>query len=92
MGALYIYTKAAEGQINLDDTITYLSKYKVSYSAGVSKHKVGSKIKIRDLVKYSVIYSDNSAHQMLVSYIHVPNSLLFVVYIQHLISSIKLRL
>ena len=67
--ALYIYTQAAEGKINLDDTITYLSKYKVSYSAGVSKHKIGSKIKIRDLVKYSVIYSDNSAHQMLVSYI-----------------------
>lgn len=69
LGALYIYTKAAEGQINLDDTVTYLSKYKVSYSAGVSKHKVGSKIKIRDLVKYSVIYSDNSAHQMLIAYI-----------------------
>ena len=69
LGALYIYTKAAEGEINLDDTITYVAKYKVSYSAGVSKHKVGSKIKIRDLVKYSVIYSDNSAHQMLIAYI-----------------------
>lgn len=69
LAALYIYTQAAEGKISLDDTITYLSKYKVSYSAGVSKHKIGSKIKIRDLVKYSVIYSDNSAHQMLVSYI-----------------------
>ena len=69
LGALYIYTKAAEGEINLDDTITYAAKYKVSYSAGVSKHKVGSKIKIRDLVKYSVVYSDNSAHQMLIAYI-----------------------
>ena len=69
LGALYIYTKAAEGEINLDDTITYAAKYKVSYSAGVSKHKVGSKIKIRELVKYSVVYSDNSAHQMLIAYI-----------------------
>lgn len=69
LGALYIYTKAAEGEINLDDTITYAAKYKVSYSVGVSKHKVGSKIKIRDLVKYSVVYSDNSAHQMLIAYI-----------------------
>lgn len=67
--ALYIYTNAAEGKINLDDTITYSSKFKVSYSTGVSKHKLGSKIKIRDLVKYSIIYSDNSAHQMLISYI-----------------------
>ena len=69
LGALYIYTMAAEGKINLDDTITYASKFKVSYSTGVSKHKLGSKIKIRDLVKYSNIYSDNSAHQMLISYI-----------------------
>ncbi|MBR6821293.1 MAG: serine hydrolase [Bacilli bacterium] len=69
LGALYIYTNAAEGNINLDDTITYTSRFKVSYSSGVSKHKLGSKIKIRDLVKYSIIYSDNSAHQMLISYI-----------------------
>lgn len=69
LGALYIYTNAAEGKINLDDTITYTSRFKVSYSSGVSKHKLGSKIKIRDLVKYSIIYSDNSAHQMLISYI-----------------------
>ena len=69
LGALYIYSNAADGKINLDDTITYTSKYKVSYSTGVSKHKLGSKIKIRDLVKYSIIYSDNSAHQMLISYI-----------------------
>lgn len=69
LAALYIYTEAAKGNINLDDTITYLSKYKFSYSAGVSKYKIGSKIKIRELVKFSVIYSDNSAHQMLVSYI-----------------------
>ncbi len=67
--ALYIYKNASEGKINLDETITYTSKYKVSYSIGVSKHKIGSKIPIRTLVKYAVIYSDNSAHQMLVSYI-----------------------
>ena len=69
LGALYIYTNAAEGKINLNDTITYTSRFKVSYSSGVSKYKLGSRIKIRDLVKYSIIYSDNSAHQMLISYI-----------------------
>lgn len=67
--ALYVYTKAREGVIDLDDTITYTKKFKVSYSTGVSKHKIGDKIPIRDLVKYSVVYSDNSAHQMLISYI-----------------------
>ena len=69
LGALYIYEKAREGVIDLNDTITYTKKYKVSYSTGVSKYKIGDKIKLRDLVKYSVIYSDNSAHQMLISYI-----------------------
>lgn len=67
--ALYVYTKAAEGSINLDDTITYTSKYVYSYSEGVKKHKLGFKIPIRTLVKYSIIYSDNSAYQMLISYI-----------------------
>ena len=67
--ALYIYEKAREGVIDLNDTITYTKKYKVSYSTGVSKYKIGDKITLRDLVKYSVIYSDNSAHQMLISYI-----------------------
>lgn len=69
LSALYIYSNAAGNKINLNDTITYTSKFKVSYSVGVSKHKLGSEIKIRDLVKYSIIYSDNSAHQMLISYI-----------------------
>ena len=69
LGALYVYTKASAGEIDLDDTVTYSSKYKVSYSDGVKNHKLGSKISLRTLVKYSIIYSDNSAHQMIVSYI-----------------------
>ena len=69
VGALYVYTKAAAGDIDLDDTVTYTSKYKVSYSDGVKNHKLGSKIPLRTLVKYSIIYSDNSAHQMIISYI-----------------------
>lgn len=69
LAALYIYQNASDGKINLDDTMIYSSKYKVSYSAGMKKHKIGSKVSLRTLVKYSVIYSDNSAHQMLISYI-----------------------
>lgn len=69
LAALYIYQNASDGKINLDDTMVYSSKYKVSYSTGMKKHEIGSKISLRTLVKYSVIYSDNSAHQMLISYI-----------------------
>lgn len=73
LDALYIYTKAANGEINLDDTITYTKKFKRSNSSYMSKHSYGDKIKIRDLVKYAVMVSDNSAHQMLVDYIGYSN-------------------
>ena len=73
LGALYVYTKAAAGELDLNDTVTYTKNFRVSYSPGVKEHKLGSKISLRDLVKYSVIYSDNSAHQMIVSYVGRSN-------------------
>ena len=39
----------------------------------MSAHKIGSKIKLRDLVKYSITLSDNTAHKMIVNYIGVQN-------------------
>lgn len=73
LDALYIYTKASIGEINLDDTMVYSSKYKWSSSKEMSKYKYGSSVTIRDLVKYAVVVSDNSAHQMLVDYIGKNN-------------------
>ena len=35
----------------------------------MKKKKYGTKVSLREFVKYSVIYSDNSAHQKLISYI-----------------------
>lgn len=67
--ALYVYEKADEGLINLDETIVYSSKYKWGASSFMQTHKYGDKITIRDLVKYSIIVSDNSAYQMLVDYV-----------------------
>lgn len=67
--ALYMYREADAERLSLDDTITYTRKYKVEASKGMNNHKYGDKVTLRDLVKYSVIYSDNSAHQMLVDYI-----------------------
>lgn len=69
LDALYIYTKAASGEINLDDTMTYSSKYKWGSSREMNKYDYGQKVTLRNLVKYAVTVSDNSAHQMLVSYI-----------------------
>ena len=73
LDALYIYSKAIDGEVNLDDTVNYTSKYNLSSSYYMSQHKYGEKIKIRDLVKYAVTRSDNRAHQMLIDYIGFAN-------------------
>ena len=69
LDALYIYSKASAGEINLDDTLTYTSAFRWTSSKYMQTHKIGDKIAIRDLVKYAILVSDNAAHQMLVSYV-----------------------
>lgn len=69
LSAIYIYTKAAAGELSLDDTMTYSAKYSWTESMEMKKHKYGDKIPLRDLVRYAITVSDNSAYQMLVSYI-----------------------
>ena len=69
LDGLYIYSKAATGEINLDDKMTYTSKYNLASSFYMTKHKYGDKISVRDLVRYAITRSDNRAHQMLVDYI-----------------------
>lgn len=71
--ATYIYQKAINGEINLDDTITYQAKHQYSPSLEMRKHKFGEKIKIRDLVKFAVTVSDNSAYFMLLDYVGFSN-------------------
>ena len=67
--ALYIYTKASSGEINLDDTLTYNEFYALEDSKYMSTKYYGDKIPIRELVKYSVEVSDNSAYKMLLDYV-----------------------
>lgn len=69
LGALYIYTKAASGELDLDETVKYTSNFVLGSSKKMKTHKLGDKISLRTLVEYSITVSDNSAHQMLVSYI-----------------------
>ena len=73
LDALYIYAKAANKELDLKTTITYKQSDVISDSKGMKQHKVGDKISLRLLVKYAIIYSDNSAHQMLISYIGFNN-------------------
>ena len=73
LDAIYIYEKSAEGKLSLDEEIEYTSQYKWGASTIIGKMKFGTKIKLRDLVKYAIIYSDNSAHIMLLKYIGKAN-------------------
>ncbi len=67
--ALYIYDFALTDPTILDKTMTYTSNYKKSHSLEMQKRKIGEEITIRDLIKYSINVSDNTAHFMLVDYI-----------------------
>lgn len=69
LDALYIYENAANGNLDLNTTKKYTKNFKVLYSSGLEKHKIGDMISLRDLVKYAITVSDNSAHQMLVDFI-----------------------
>ena len=63
--ALYIYKKAEEGNINLDEYLTYTSNF-YTEGTGVLKDTPPDKdYSIHELVKYSIINSDNIAHLML---------------------------
>lgn len=73
LDALYIYRNALEGNLDLDSTKKYTKNFKVAYSAGLEKYKIGSMVSLRNLVKYAVTVSDNGAHQMLVNYIGFNN-------------------
>lgn len=73
LDALYIYQKAALNEIDLNDSIEYKSSDVLNDSKGMKQHKVGDKISLKELVKYAIIYSDNSAHQMLIHYIGFNN-------------------
>lgn len=69
LAALYVYIKASRGEIDLNTTMKYTSKYSYTASKGMKTHKYGEEISLRILVEYAIIYSDNSAYRMLLDYI-----------------------
>lgn len=71
--AMYIFDEAEKGNIDINDTLTYKSKYIEAYSDGMEKHKIGDDVSIKELISYAIMYSDNSAHFMLSDYIGTDN-------------------
>ena len=63
--AMYVYSLAANNQISLNDTIKYQSYHYFGGSGVLKYNDIGTSYKIRDLVKYSMVNSDNIAHTML---------------------------
>lgn len=69
LSALYLFMEADKGNVDLDSTMKYTAKYKWPASLEMKNIKLGTEVKLRDLIKYSIEVSDNTAYQMLVSYI-----------------------
>lgn len=62
---LYIYEMASLGKINLDDEMTYTSKYFNPKSGKLKYNEFNTKYTVRELLRLSTVYSDNAAHNML---------------------------
>lgn len=63
--AIYIYKEAEKDNINLDEYLTYTSNFYTD-GTGILKDTTPNKdYSIHDLVKYSIVNSDNIAHLML---------------------------
>lgn len=62
---IYIYEMAGLGKANLDEILTYTGNYYVGGTGIIKNNKVNTKYSVRDLLNYSIVYSDNIAHNML---------------------------
>ena len=62
---IYIYEMASLGKINLDEELTYTSNYYNTGSGLLKNRPVNTKYKVRTLLQYSTVDSDNAAHNML---------------------------
>ena len=73
LDSIYLYEKAAKNELGLEEQLVYTSRFVCTNSEGLKQYNIGDKISLRKLVEYAIIYSDNSAHQMLIDYIGYDN-------------------
>ena len=74
---IYIYEMASQGKINLDDKLTYTSGYYSDGTGVLKNNKFNTVYDIRTLSRYSIVYSDNAAHNMLMNKYGKSNMLSF---------------
>jgi len=63
--SIYVYKEASLNRINLDEELTYTKKFQIGGTGIIKNNKFNTKYSIKNLVKYSIINSDNVAHLML---------------------------
>ncbi len=63
---IYVYEMASLGKINLDEELTYTPAQYVVGSGSIQYAEKYTRYKTRDLLKYSTVYSDNVAHNILI--------------------------
>lgn len=73
LDALYIYNKALNDELDLDDTVTFQKRNYMGASKKMKKYNFGDEITLRELVEFAITVSDNTAHNMLVEYIGFNN-------------------
>ncbi|QQZ09997.1 serine hydrolase [Heyndrickxia vini] len=79
--ALYVMELADAKKINLNEKLTYKRYHYYGGSGVIQNDKIGTKYKIKDLVKKAMIYSDNIAFIMLKEKVGQAN---FIKYIKKL--------
>ncbi|CEO89282.1 serine hydrolase [Syntrophaceticus schinkii] len=70
---IYLFQQIADGQIDPQTKLTYYSKHYEGGTGILQNKKYGSSYTIQELAKYSIIYSDNVATNMLLGYLGRPN-------------------
>lgn len=74
---IYIYEMASEGKIDLDEELTYTSRYYNGGTGTLKNKSFNTKYSIRTLSNYSIVFSDNAAHNMLMDKFGRKNMLAF---------------
>lgn len=74
---IYLYEMASQGKVNLDEELTYTSSYYNTGSGLLKNQPINTKYKVRTLLQYSTVDSDNAAHNMLMDRFGRENILKF---------------
>lgn len=67
--ALYAFKKIDEGEVSLDEKISYESRFYIEGAGLVSDNPIGAEYTIEELLFYTIHYSDNTSYSMVHNYL-----------------------